>query len=335
VSRFADYTDNVARSYASWKYELIAPHGEILATSEPSDDGECICWSPVVAPLDFNRGGVSVRSARMTIPIDDARLLPRARGSLLSPEARNRVRLFAGIEVSGVMVWWPQGTLLVDTAVVHSDRGVAQVPLTLYDATSPLRSDLVSSFTMEEDEPVETVVERLLAIVFEDPASYAVTPTGHTVPQATLEAGTAIDDVVAELLEGCGHELTADTLGKIIGREIPPSGDTSPLEHWRYGQETGIPIGAMDRVIRRHEPVGYLVEGGSIGSGEAVIARKVFDTDPASTGYFRGAGEVRLTTARFTYPRSVPQMVAAGYGLLRRNGAGPGEIEFKIGRAHV
>lgn len=330
-SRFTNYTSFVATAPVDWRFELIAPDGSLLATTNDAEAvGDVIKWGARADVMGFSPLGVSVRDATLTFPLTDTAMIPRSRASLLHPESGNRVRMYAGIVVDGTPVWWTQATMLIDDVEITSGGGLGLVDLALMDASSALRVELTQSFVFDAGEAVEAVVARLMALVIPDQTAYDIASTGYTVPGGSFPPGESIDELIEDLLGGCGHELTADHNGILISREIAPS-TADPQQIWRYGQTDGIPVRSVKQRWSQLEPQGWIVEGGSLEDNEPSITVTVYDTDPTSIGYYEGGGQqVSLPSTQFSFVGTRSQGAKAAYGLLRRSGTGPGTVEMVV-----
>ncbi len=331
MSRFSDYQGFVEANGGAvldWKHELVDPDGQLLATTDMSDAvGNVELWGASLDPIDFEGGQISQRTGTMRIPDRDAGLLPVSPGDMLHPDTANRVRTYAGIVgADGETTWWTQSTLLVQQVEsVGVDDQAAELVVDLTDTLRPVLSDLATTFTHDRDEPTEDVVRRLLAEVVPEAS---IAETGFVVPGGSLPAGTDRFEAVDVMLEGCGHELVADSMGRVSSRPIPPSDLDDLAERWRYGVD-GIPVTGPRRIIRAHTPQGVRVEGGSLRTAASSATLIVYDQDPTSEGYFDGPGEAIIPSVSYPYAETTPQLATAGYAQLRRIGRGPAVVTFQ------
>jgi hypothetical protein len=310
-----------------WRVDLIGPTSDELLVSDRSDAG-VLQWGATLRPVVVTNDRVSARSITLTVPVTDQALVPTVPGSLLHPATRNRVRVSLGIEgADGVWSWWTVATMLVAEVIGQVDGDVTVLDVALVDPTRPINSDTESSVTFAADTAVEDAVTRLLGDVL-DPGSFVVGSTGHTVQALSFEAGENRLELVTQMLEGCGHELTTTPAGLVITRPIPPSGDDPVLQRWSYGGPAGIPIARLSRVWSLASPQGVKVVSGSSDPGTVGLSTIVWDRDPTSQGFMAGPGEVTVREVRYPFARSVAQLVAAGYGQLRRHSLGPVTVEL-------
>ena len=319
MSKFDDIPTNPT---LTWRVDLTDITGEVIRSSDQSIATK---WGARVAPLRSELGRYSQRTSTLIVPVDDDSLIPVS-GSILHPEVDSMVQLWCGVVGESSTTWFCKATMLIDEAYTEIEEDGVTVELRLVDPLQPLRSEIPDFFEMALDTPVEDVVEELaLQVLSSD--RLRIAQTGYTVPRASVAPGTNRLDLITQLLEGCGHEITADCNGAVITREIPRADDEPFAERWRYGS-SGVQISTARRITRRRVPQSWIVRGGS----EASIAPEVqvFDLDPSSEGYFaRRGGTQHVGTSDYPYVRSVGQAVAAGYAQLRRFGSGPGIIEFK------
>ncbi len=328
MTRFTEYSSAVAAdggAVLDWRYELISPQGQIVAsTAETLPDG-AIRWRPSAQPLSISPDRVSPRTLTITLPADDPVLVPLNPQSLLHPDSAHRVRMWAGLVGSAGTTWWPQATMLVEEADAVAEGDLVTVTVDLVDSLRPVRSDTTVAVTWERGEPVEDVVARIVGDVLE---TCNVTPTGWTTPEGGISAGADRYDVVNNLLEGVGHEMTADPMGLVCTAAIPGSDFVVDVESWRYGTG-GIPIARMVRPVRSRVPQGWLIEGGSLRTSSRGVSMIIWDTDPRSEGYYDGPGESTIEQSRLLYVETVGQAAVAGHGQLRRFGTGGGIIRFE------
>lgn len=332
MSRFADYQEELAtgRGVLTWDIELWSRSGELLATTASSVAGDAIVWAPTAGSLRLGAGLLSARSASLSVPASDTRLIPTKVGSHLHPDSRNRVRFVAGlVKGDGTVVEWPLATMLVESVDIADLGGQVGLTVGLVDPVDPVRSKLEHSFAYDSGEPVADVVGRLLGLVL-DADEYQVADTGDfTVPPGVLTPGADLIGTITEMLTGCGQELVADPYGLVLTRDILPTADDPTGLRWAYGDGGGIPIEAPKRSIGSRTPMGWKVEGGSFMAGTIQASVVVVDTDPNSEGYWRpDAGHRHFQTSRLPLVGSIRQAVVAGYGQLRLNGTGPGIVEF-------
>jgi hypothetical protein len=312
-----------------WRIDLIAQRGSsvLITTDESMATGGVLVWGAELEPLAFSGNRTSQRTARLSVPIQDTALLPQSPSSLLHPDARNRIRIYAGlVGPTGASELWLQATMLIVTATATTEEGVTVLDVGLADVTRPVSSTLLHGFIIDRGTPVENVVARLLSDVYR-PDEYLLAPTGWTMPAASFTAGSARDLLVNQLLEGCGHELTTTAEGLVISRLIPSSSLAGSVDQWSYGGDTGIPIDKAERIWSSRSPHGWKVDGGSFADENVGVSTIVYDRDPSSQGFFSGAGEVMLGSSRFPFIQSAGQGEVAGYAQLRRNGDGPLSLE--------
>lgn len=327
MTRFTDMED--ARSAGSvqlvWKHQLIDPDGTILATTDRDEaDNGVLVWGAELRPLAFAADRVSQRTAQMTIPVNDASLVPDRTGTLLHPDTGNRIRLHAGLVIDAAPAYQTQATMLADQVTADQESGHTALSISLVDMLRPVRSETLGGFLFADGESVESVVQRLADQVM---SGASIAPTGFVTPSGSIEAGSKRDRLITELLEGCGHELTTDPDGRVYSRMILPStGDGG--ERWRYGQADGLPVQLCVRVWTVKTPQGWRVEGGSFQNQDEPITVTVFDTDPTSEGYFNGVGANQIRTARLPFVKTASQAVVAGYAQLRRHGIGPMQVRL-------
>ena len=189
----------------------------------------------------------------------------------------------------------------------------------------PLRSELPVQFRFADGENVQTVIARLVRTVIPEAKGFALTP--FSMPDGSIEAGSEISRHVNEILDGTGQEIAVDHLGIVHGRDIKPATDSGG-PRWRYGQADGLP---MEDVRRRIDPrvvQGWRVEGGSFQNQEEPVTVTVYDTDPASEGFYTGSQPTQIRTSRMPWVKTTRQAAVAAYGQLRRYGTGPGVIDF-------
>lgn len=331
MSRFADYQDEISsgRGILSWSIELWSKGGELLATDARSVAGDAIVWNPEPGQLRLGGGLLSQRTATLTVPADDPRLVPTRVGSLLHPDSRNRVRFSSTlVKGDGSVVSWPLASMLIESVRMVDAGGQVGLTLGLVDPVEPVRSKLEHSFAYDAGEPVADVVGRLLGLVLEA-QEYQVADTGDfTLPPGILTPGTDLMTTVSEMLAGCGQELVADPYGLILTRDVPPTADDPGASRWTYGRG-GIPIENPERTVRSRNPMGWKVEGGSFMAGTIQASVVVVDTDPNSEGYWAADPQARhFEATRLPLVGSIRQAVVAGYAKLRLNGNGPGVVEF-------
>ena len=329
AGRFDDYTNNSGSRPLGWKYELVDPQGGLLATTQKSEAKAPVChWSATGPPLTFSGEGTSVRTSTLEVPVNDLKFSPSLPGSYLNPDAGNRVLISGGIELDGGWVWWLLATLLIDEATLTARENASTTRLDLLDMTSLLDVELETSFTWPGGSTVESVLQRLMALALPASARWSVTPTGFTAPAGSLEVGDNVSAVINELAGGCGHELVADETGLIQTRPIAPSALDGAAGRWRYGP-TDLAVESTRATRRRSTPRGVVIKGGTSQSSDPTICLKVVDSDPRSSSYYSG-GPVSLDERTFTWIESVPQANAAGLGIMRREGDGPGRVELTV-----
>lgn len=328
MTRFTDFDEARAggRVVLAWRHQLIDPDGGLIATTDVSEADEgTIVWGAELRPLAFNADRVSQRTATMTVPASDPRLVPHRVGTLLHPDTGNRVRLQAGLVIDGEPAYQTQATLLASQVGADYQSGVTVLDVALVDMLRPLRSEMEAAFLFDSGETVEAVVGRLCAQVM---SGYTIAPTGFTTPSGSIEQGSKRDALVIELLEGCGHEITTDPDGNVFSRLILPSSGGDG-ERWLYGAGPGrIPVHTCQRVWTVRTPQGWRVEGGSFQNQEQPITTTVFDTDPTSEGFYTPGGPSQIRTSRYPFVTTVRQAVQAAYAQLRRHGVGPMTVTF-------
>lgn len=331
MTRFTDYTEAIASGGAvfHWRHELVSSDGQLLATTDPDPPDETISWGAEAQPLGYSSVTVSQRTMSLSVPVTDPSLVPDGPSSILHPDAGSRVRVAAGVENGGVTVWWDIATMEIAEVDGLDHLGVAVLTLGLVDTLDPARSNLTSHFSFEDGETVEAVAGRLLAQVIPE-ERFSLTPTGYTMPSGSLSPPANRWEAINSMLEGCGHELSAEPNGLVISRPIPDSGIDVAAERWEYGGPNGISVQDVRRLWRPRVPRAWELQGGAAQSISAEATVVVYDTDPTSEGFFRG-DEVAATveSSRYPYARTVNQLIEAGYAQLRRHGIGPAIVEFK------
>lgn len=331
MSKYTDYqavVDTERGPVLDWRIELWSPANVLLATdAQVPADSPVIHWGATLQPMAFANDRVSQRSAELTVVVDDQLLVPDAVGSLLHPDSGNLVRISAGLWSPTGSQFWTLATLLVHDVEARYEGGATVLEVQLVDRTRPLDSSMVHGFSFTAGQPVESVVARILGEVYPTEL-FTVSPTGYTMPLGTFPSGSSRQELVTQMLEGCGHELVADAQGQIITRPIPPSTGDDRAERWVYG-EGGIPITSAVRSWTIHTPQGWQVEGGSFADSTNGIEIVVWDQDPISQGYFAGEGETTIGTSRLPFVRTTGQAAVAGYAQLRRNGLGPVMVSFE------
>lgn len=329
MTRFDDYTEAVENGSVQllWKHELIGPDGTILATTDAAEAGDAIRWGAQAQPLESAGNQVSQRTLDLSVPLSHNDLLPKP-GGILHPDSGSRVRTSAGIvKADGTEEYWTQSTLSIFDVEGVDNGGAVGLDLHLVDGLHPVDSDTEDAFKFDDGELVSAVVGRLAAQVLEA-GTYSISETdGCVLPTGSLSAGTNRYSILAGLLEGCGHELTATATGQVISREILPSWDDSSLPRWRYGAGQ-IAVGGASRLWQSRVPQAWKIEGGSFASSLTAPVVLVYDTDPASEGYYRNSGPAKIGTTRLPFVQVVSQAAIAGYAQLRRFGTGPGVVRF-------
>ena len=329
VTRFTSMEDavNDGRVRLSWRHELVDTSDVVLATTDPDDvNGDVIHWGATMAPVSFDAQKVSQRTAQLTVPVNDPLLVPNRVGSMLHPDSGNVVRSSAGIEQSsGQMFWVSQETLKPNQVTAKSESGAGVLTVSLVDTLVKVRSDFINGFAFEDGEPVENVISRLLEPVV---TGVDVSPTGFTTPAGNAEQGSSRETLLLELLEGVGHEISTTADGRPFTRPVLPSAG-SDAKRWRYGQSDGLPIQSASRTWNVKSPQGWRVEGGSNLDATLPVTLTVYDTDPSSEGYFRGAEAAQIRSSRIPWVRSNSQAAACGYGNLRKFSSGPMVVSFQ------
>lgn len=330
MSRFTDWTDQAiaadevrspGKVVLDWRHRLLGPDGAIVASTDPDDGG--INWGAELRPLVFDRKGASTRLAQLSVPATDLDLVPD-QGGPLHPDSGYRVSIEAGLVIDGVTTWQQQAMMLAQD-VNATDTGLVTMDVRLVDTSRPIRSNMTAALQFSQGDLVSSVVERLLGQVLPD-AAYSVAPTSFTMPRGSVGAGEPRDRYVFEMLASIGHELTTTPEGRVITRPILSSADDPGAEVWRYGQDDGIPIDKAVRSWTVRTPQGWRIEGGSFQDSNPPITLTVWDTDPASAGFYSGQADVQLPTMRANWITSMPQAAEAGYGQLRKFGVGPMQV---------
>lgn len=321
MSRFTDYTGQAETGavHPIFRHDLVSPVGEVLASTDVG--AGLVHWDAVLAPLSFRADSVSQRTGSLTVTMSDDRLL-----DWLDPESGNCVSVHAGLSTDAGDLLWQQAIMCIEATDDTYRAGVITFDLTLADALYPVRTDLVEAFSFEEGEKVETVCQRLIDQVVDNAV---IAPTEYTTPAGSREAGKSRYKLLNDLLEGCGFELAADTAGRVISQEIPPSTDDASAERWVYGDDA-IPVGDCRRERRLFSAQGWKVTGGTFKDGVESTVTTVYDSDPSSRGFFEGDQATKLPSTDYPFIRSVAQAVDAGFGQLRRVGIGPSRITIEI-----
>lgn len=335
MSRFTDYTDAADSGGVRvvWRADLVAPDGSLLATTDEDEAGaEAVAWGAEVDPLTYSTNRVGPRRASIRLPADSAgRFVPESTGSLLHPDAGNRVRLWCGIENDDGTPNFgtPQATMAIEETVSEYRSGATAINVSLVDALWPVRSELVDAFVFDDGEMVEDVAGRLLADVM-DESQFGLTPTNWMTPGGSYGVGTSREELVLALLDGVGHELIADPYGFVTSRPIPPSNDSATAGRWSYGAPN-IPVHMATKVNRSRVPQGWKVESGGLRTASTSVTVVVFDTDPTSEGFYSAdsTSPHNLGSSRLPFVQGVAQSAVAGYAQLRRHGVGPLVVVFE------
>ncbi len=324
MGRVADFDSHFDLGLTwNWKYDLVSPDGDVLASTHPDSSG-VLEWPASVSGYSLARNRMAPRLAQLRGLGYRAELLPTGPASLLHPEALSSVRMSVGLGPESSRVWYEVATLLNVNAELVTEGGTKEVELDLASRSARLDVEIAERIPFAEGTLVTTVLQELMTSI--SPFPFSVASSEYTLPIGGMEPNRNQGEAVSRLLRAIGHELVDDEKGRVATRPVPSAAD-GPGERWQYG-DGGILVAAATRARALRRPQGVRVEGGSLQDKLQVIDFTVYDTDPLSEGYYDGTGSPATESLSNPLIRSTPQAINAGYAYLRQLGRGPEVIEI-------
>lgn len=320
------------------RIELLDDLEQVLFTTAPTLGSETARrWGATTPSIDYARDRTLQRSAVFDVPYTDDVVgkLPTALSSPLDPRSANRIRVWAGYRrPDGDQEIYALATLSPERVIAVEENGVVTLRIEAVDSLAPLDSAFNTAFTITAG---TNVVSAVLSIVEEvispdGPTPISAASTNWTTPRIDVEEGDSRRQLVDQLLDAIGYEISADeygrvTIGPIEGVEIPD--DEAP--QWIYGPG-GITVDqTRQEWIGVGLPAGVRVIGGSISEDADPIEITLWDSDPQSLTYYDPASSNgQAETLRFDneFVLSEQQGIEAGYAQLRRRGRGGQEVTF-------
>ena len=319
--------------------ELVDEAGErFLFTTDPRRT-DAPLWAANPFDLVYDRAAQEQRSGEIVVPVRTDQvgsLVPSFTGHALHPASRNTIRMWSGYRLAdGNDEMYRMATVDIEEIEVAAEGDSRELFLQYVDITDRLRVDFDTAGSISDGlSNVDVAVLLIEEILPPDLYPVNARTTTFTTPLIEYSVGDGRRELIDDLLDAVGYELTTDEYGQLnIGPISATYVHDGADPRWLYGDEEGAMAVSNPRLILgEFKPGGVTIKGGKISEDSDPIESAVYDKDPNSLTYYSPASSnvgAQFLSLDSDLILSVEQATLAGLAQLRGSRYGRGFVQFE------